>query len=536
VTFKEIQHLLESQPDYTRSQQSEMLQRLRGKPFWLWDSTLHKEKGRTNKGDCCFNDIIGLPKKNGKRYPLFDYEKMLYMALVRPGYLNGKAAHPMSNTAARYRYDYRSSSSQYSRDLMSVLHGFKEKHLWVKKATGLGVTEFMLRFMAWLCVRDDRCEGSQMVIVTGPNQELAIKLIKRMKGLFARLGATFDSKETVLELNGCNIEAYPSNHIDAFRSLTNPKFILLDEGDFMPKFQQEDVRAVSERYIAKSDPFIVMVSTPNAPGGLFQRIEQEPFETCLYKKMFLDYAYGLDKIYTKTEIEKAKQSPSFPREYELQYLGLIGNIFSQVSIENATKIQYCPDNINPNAKKSIGVDAGFGSSKFAIVVTQFVDGKIQVIFAEEYERPNFAAMINRIWEIKQKCGYISNIYVDAANPEVWESLKREFNEPFNQQYIRDQITECRKYNLNIEDRMIVVPVPFSIEGAKMLQHAKWLMEETEEDGTSLIAIHKDRFHKLITSLRTAVANEYKLDKEQTSYNDILDAFRLSLVFYKRSKD
>jgi hypothetical protein len=70
----------------------------------------------------------------------------------------------------------------------------------------------------------------------------------------------------------------------------------------------------------------------------------------------------------------------------------------------------------------------------------------------------------------------------------------------------------------------------------MLQHAKWLMEETEEDGTSLIAIDKDRFDKLITSLRTAVANEYKLDKEQTSYNDILDAFRLSLQFYKRSKE
>jgi hypothetical protein len=160
--------------------------------------------------------------------------------------------------------------------------------------------------------------------------------------------------------------------------------------------------------------------------------------------------------------------------------------------------------INQNAKKSIGVDAGFGSSKFAIVVTQFVDGKIQVIFAEEYERPNFQAMINRIWEIKQRCGYISNIYVDAANPEVWESLKREFNEPFNQQYIRDQLTECRKYNLHIEDRMIVVPVPFSIEGAKMLQHAKWLMEETDEDGSSLIAIGKDEFYKLITGLRTAL--------------------------------
>jgi hypothetical protein len=145
-------------------------------------------------------------------------------------------------------------------------------------------------------------------------------------------------------------------------------------------------------------------------------------------------------------------------------------------------------------------------------------------------------MIDKIWQLKQMCGYISNIYVDAANPEVWESLKREFNEPFNQQYIREQITECKKSNLHIEDRMIVVPVPFSIEGAHMLQHAKWLMEETEEDGSSLIAIHKDRFHKLVTGLRTAVANEYRLDKEQTSFNDILDTFKLTLQFYKRSKN
>jgi hypothetical protein len=69
----------------------------------------------------------------------------------------------------------------------------------------------------------------------------------------------------------------------------------------------------------------------------------------------------------------------------------------------------------------------------------------------------------------------------------------------------------------------------------MLQHAKWLMEETDEDGSSLIAIRKDEFYKLITGLRTAVANEYKLDKEQTSFNDIVAAFRLSLIFYKRSK-
>lgn len=68
----------------------------------------------------------------------------------------------------------------------------------------------------------------------------------------------FDSKETVLELNGYSIEAYPSNHLDAYRTLDNPKFILLDEVDFFRKSEQEDVRHVSERYIAKSDPDIIL--------------------------------------------------------------------------------------------------------------------------------------------------------------------------------------------------------------------------------------------------------------------------------------
>jgi hypothetical protein len=67
-------------------------------------------------------------------------------------------------------------------------------------------------------------------------------------------------------------------------------------------------------YIAKSDPFIVMVSTPYAPNGLFERIEHELEGTCIYKRIFLDYTYGVDKIYTKEEIEKAKQSPSFERD------------------------------------------------------------------------------------------------------------------------------------------------------------------------------------------------------------------------------
>jgi hypothetical protein len=76
--------------------------------------------------------------------------------------------------------------------------------------------------------------------------------------------------------------------------------------------------------------------------------------------------------------------------------------------------------------------------------------------------------------------------------------------------------------------MIVVPVPFSTYGIPLLQNAKSLVEDKD----NLVAIDK-RFDKLLTSLRTAVATEYRLDKEKTSYNDLLDAFRLSLQHYKR---
>jgi hypothetical protein len=137
--------------------------------------------------------------------------------------------------------------------------------------------------MSWLCLRNDDYRNSQMCIVTGPNQDIAIKLIKRMKMLFKPHGIIFQIKETVLELNGCRIEAFPSNHID------DSGHIFLDECDFFPKFQQDDVRHVTERYIAKSDPFIMMVSTPNAPGGLFERIEQESEEQYIYKRLKLDY-------------------------------------------------------------------------------------------------------------------------------------------------------------------------------------------------------------------------------------------------------
>ena len=75
--------------------------------------------------------------------------------------------------------------------------------------------------------------------------------------------------------------------------------------------------------------------------------------------------------------------------------------------------------------------------------------------------------------------------------------------------------------------MKIVPVPFLTEGKNMFIHTKELLEfETP------IAI-KPKFEKLTTSLRTANNDDLgKLDKEATSYDNVLDAFRLSLQMFR----
>jgi terminase large subunit-like protein len=307
-------------------------------------------------------------------------------------------------------------------------------------------------------------------------------------------------------------------------SFSKSSFILLDEADFFPTGQQQDARHVSERYIAKSNPYIVMVSTPNAPDGLFEKIEKEAEDTCLYKRIFLDYTYGIGKIYTAEEIEKAKQSSSFEREYNLKYLGRIGK-----------GRKYNPDAIGSSyfTSKSMGIDPAWGSSAFGIVVTQWVDGIVQILHAEEYHRPDYNEMLSTVYGLISKYD-VDKVYIDGANPSFIKSLKLQIGEDADYDKVIAR-HKSEKLGSNWSRDMKIVPVNFNSEHKAVLGHCKMIMEH---DG-GRIAINPDTFDKLITSLRTAVDNDGTLDKESTSYNDIFDAFRLALKFYhfeERSSD
>jgi hypothetical protein len=117
------------------------------------------------------------------------------------------------------------------------------------------------------------------------------------------------------------------------------------------------------------------------------------------------------------------------------------------------------------------------------------------------------------------------VYVDGANPVFISALKLELGERTD--YL-EELSELRRQHLDPEiwtENNKVMPVNFSTEHKQLLGQAKHFIESGQ------VAIHPQH-DELITSLRTAVANEFTLDKEQTAFNDLFDAFRLSLRYYE----
>jgi hypothetical protein len=117
---------------------------------------------------------------------------------------------------------------------------------------------------------------------------------------------------------------------------------------------------------------------------------------------------------------------------------------------------------------------------------------------------------------------VQKVYIYAANPSFIRALKMAIGE---REDYENQISYYKQLKFNWHNHMKVIPVSFNMEHKEMLGHAKMVLEK------GLLAINP-KFDKLTTALRTAVAQENSLDKEVTSYDDILDAYQLALKNYE----
>ena len=171
---------------------------------------------------------------------------------------------------------------------------------------------------------------------------------------------------------------------------------------------------------------------------------------------------------------------------------------------------------NPYCIHSIGIDTGFGSSNTAIVATEYLkeESKIRVVYTEEFEHGDPQRIVNLIFDLYKKYGFNSYIWIDGANRAFVNLLKITFNESLSweKQSIRPEV-------------MRVLPVNFGTEHKQMLSHLALIISK------QYLCVPK-QYDKLEIALRTAYANEYSLDKEQSSYSDSLDALRLACKMYR----
>jgi hypothetical protein len=124
---RDLQKMMEVDKDQTEESNPD-LERLKSKLFInrtsktnrsFYNQFDHDKRYKNSRGNCCFWHIIGAPQKDGKDMPMLSYQKLLYKTL---------------------------------REL---------KHHWIKKSRGLGVSGFLLRYLAYQCLTGEYPPGSR---------------------------------------------------------------------------------------------------------------------------------------------------------------------------------------------------------------------------------------------------------------------------------------------------------------------------------------------------------------------------------------
>ena len=173
-----------------------------------------------------FNDIIGLPVKNGKDYRIYDYKL----------------------------------------DIIDKIES--NRNIWIKKSRGIGITELIIRYLSYKIVSSNELDYKKIIIVSGTMLKHANDVKERMQSLFTKRFPLIQlqSKFTELWVKNTNIICMPSRNVKDLRGYTDISYLFIDEADhFEPSVNNELLHAITA-YEEKSNCTTIMVSTPNAPG------------------------------------------------------------------------------------------------------------------------------------------------------------------------------------------------------------------------------------------------------------------------------
>lgn len=285
----------------------------------------------------------------------------------------------------------------------------------------------------------------------------------------------------------------------------------------------QDALNVALTRIANTNGSVVIETIPGKPSGQVFDMSRRLRGTSPVKG---DFAYVevtaedavaagvMSREFLDSE-RKRMTLQEFNAYYMASFDSVTGNTFSTTSIERAielgkefeAKYGLSP---RPGCERSQGHDPG---TYFGSVVIQKIDNKLQVILATESTSRNED---QELYDSAQRVQTwpIETTQVDAAGAGFISSLKRRVGE--NSRY---DLLPKTSYRF-----MRIKPIAFSTEHKRMLQNLVILMQNEK------LAI-SPKFTELITALRTAVAEDWTLDKDESLHHHVLDALRLACEPY-----
>jgi hypothetical protein len=429
MTIKNLSTLIPQQQEQN-PELTKLLARLRGKPFFCF-------KSESCDGKLCFWD----------NFPVYRHGKQ--MRLLR-----------------------------YEQDILSKFD--KSSYHVILKPVSAGITTLCLYWLVHKAVVNDEWKNRSVGIIVGPNISLAVKLMKRIRRMFEPYNIFWDTKETYSVIGQTEFETFPSHHLDSYRSLESPVCTYISEAEMFPGHQISDVREVSERYISKAGgrPYwIIMESTPGSPMGLFDTMFRE--EPSIYTKTRFDYTIPLaEGMYLQSEINIALKSPSANRELLCRFSNLSASTFRTTDIEKAQTFGYDPDLITDGNYRVISVDPAWGSSNTGILVSEFSDGHVAILFANEYSHETSENMVDLVCDLYHKYYPISHILVDSSQISFIKSLKQalmnELREDVDYERQIKMLTDNKcDWRLNLR----LQPIYFNEKNnRKMLSHVRLFLE------------------------------------------------------------
>jgi hypothetical protein len=157
--------------------------------------------------------MVGMPVKNHRIYPLFDYNQEMQQAF-----------------------------DQYN-------------NVWIKKAKGIGATTLIIRYLSWKCVVDDLLAGYSIFIIAGTLMDMANEIKEKFENLFPIefRNIISNSKYTETTINKTKVKIFPTKNIKDMRGRTDVAYLFVDEADFFTKADQRELPFVISTYEEKSN-------------------------------------------------------------------------------------------------------------------------------------------------------------------------------------------------------------------------------------------------------------------------------------------